>query len=599
LNRSQLQAMLWMRRRILVNRLRRASRLSNVMLALLLVVCVVIAVGLFLLAFLVGMAELGAAEPKHVLWAWLGLALTFLFFWMTGLMMELQRSDSMSFRNLLHLPIPLGWVFLYNYLSSFVSLSILLFLPPMLGLALASVVVHGPLMLLGFLLILAFLGMVTALTYQLRGWLARLMEDKRRGRNIVMGITFVFVLLMQLPNLINLSVNLGTSDHRRTRSELMWAAQVEGPSQEAAQEELEAFLEEEARSAEAVQDHVALGAMIVPFGWLPYGMSATFDGRWLPGILCAFGMFGIAGFSLRRSCRATMIGILGGGDSGQGAEEPVEKTPARPRGRHRIPLVERRLPFVGEQASAIAGATLQSLLRAPEAKMVLLSPLILILMFSFMLARNPNLERLAAYAPGMSLAAAAMGMLSIQQFLQNLFGLDRAGFRSYLLSPVRRDRILLGKNLALAPLALTIGLVALVVLRIFVPLDLQHLLGACLQLVSAFLLLSLLGNVISLVAPMRLKEVGMKASGAKLRIILLQLASILMIPLMLSPLLLPWALEYSCRGFAWAGWMPLFVLGHAFLLFAILQVYRMCLAGQGEMLQAREQGILDVLTRDS
>ncbi|MBC8404361.1 MAG: hypothetical protein H8E15_03985, partial [Planctomycetes bacterium] len=231
MNRHQLQAMLWMRWRILLNRLRRASKLSNILLGALLVLCALIAVGGFVFAFLIGVEELDKAEPVHILGIWLVLAVTFFFFWMSGVMVELQRSDSMSFKNLLHLPVSLGWVFLYNYLGSFVSISMLIFLPPMLGCWLALVVVKGPVMLLGVFLIAGFFGMITALTYQLRGWLARLMEDKRRGRNIMMAVTFCFVLLVQIPNLINMSVNVGTSEARKERYELEWLAREEGPEQ--------------------------------------------------------------------------------------------------------------------------------------------------------------------------------------------------------------------------------------------------------------------------------------------------------------------------------------------------------------------------------
>ena len=612
MNRHQLQAMLWMRWRILLNRLRRASKLSNILLGALLVLCALIAVGGFVFAFLIGVEELDKAEPVHILGIWLVLAVTFFFFWMSGVMVELQRSDSMSFKNLLHLPVSLGWVFLYNYLGSVVSISMLIFLPPMLGCWLALVVVKGPVMLLGVFLIAGFFGMITALTYQLRGWLARLMEDKRRGRNIMMAVTFCFVLLVQIPNLINMSVNVGTSEARKERSELEWLAREEGPEQAGAIAKLDEMKEQDKILKAEVLRYVNAASLIIPIGWMPYGMAAIFDGRWLRGIFCTLGMFLMAGLSLRRSYRLTLRAVLHGGEpalrpaigadsiadpSSSNHPALAKQTPVAASKPSKPPLLERRIPFVSDETSGVAFASLQNLLRAPEAKMMLLSPVILLGLFAFMLARNSNLDDATAFAPGMSLAAVVMGMISIQQLLQNQFGLDRAGFRAYLLSPVPRRHILLGKNLALAPISFVISLTALILLEFFVVLDVQHFFGACIQLVSAFLILSMVGNQISIMGPIQLKEVGMQAANAKLKIVLLQLLSILLVPLSLSPLLIPWWIEVLCRDFAWASWVPIYILLHALALVVIFQVFRHVVRRQGALLQSREQSILEILTR--
>jgi ABC-2 type transport system permease protein len=598
LNRSQLRAMLWMRSRILANRLNRSGKLSKALLSILVAGSFLVAAGLFVLALLVGLAELGSAEPKHILWTWIGLALGFLFFWMIGLMTELQRSDGMSFQNLLHLPISLGWVFLYNYVSSFVSLSILIFLPPMLGLAVALILVHGPLMLIGLLLVLAFFGMITALTYHLRGWLARLMEDKRRGRSIVMGITFGFILMVQLPNLINITVSSNSSQQRAEGRELHNQSLQRGPGQAEAVAKWEAFQQAEATKEEKIEEWVSLASMILPFGWLPFGMRASFEGRWLLGLLCAFGMFCLAGLSLRRSFQTTLVAIVQGGGAAIAVKKntPRETAAAR-RSRGKIPLVEKKLPFIGRQASAIATAGLQSLLRAPEAKMMLLSPILMIGLFCFFLAKNENPASLQTIAPGMALGAIAIGILSFQQVLQNLFGLDRDGFRSYLLAPIPRHLILLGKNLALAPIVLCSGFVTIVVLQFFVTMDVQHFLGTLLEVFSAYLIFCMLGNYISIISPMRLQGVGMKASGAKLRFFLLQILSFVLNPLVLSPLLLPWGVESLQRDAIWVAWIPTYLLLHGLLLIATLVLYRWVLRKQGDLLQSREQLVLETITR--
>ena len=77
-------------------------------------------------------------------------------------------------------------------------------LPAMLGLAAGLVLGSGPAMALLVPLVLAFVLMITAWTYCLRGWLAALMVNKRRRRAVIVGVTSVLLVqsLLQLPNLL-------------------------------------------------------------------------------------------------------------------------------------------------------------------------------------------------------------------------------------------------------------------------------------------------------------------------------------------------------------------------------------------------------------
>ena len=611
---NHLQAILWMRWRILVNRVKRAGKLSNAFFLFVVVLVLLGSIGLFALAFILGL-ELRPpeAEPMDLMFLWAGLAVAFLFFWTIGLVTDLQRADAMSFKNLLHLPVSLGWIFLYNYLSSFVSVGVMIFMPAMLGLSLALVIVHGPLLLLSFPLVLGFFGMITALTYQLRGWLARLMENKRRRRNIIAAVTVGFVLLLQLPNLVNLGLSRSRRAERKRleqiEAEVGQTAEEVGSGQAlevgpqappTSPEERIAEIQAEKDRKEADLDHVvSLSAMIIPVGWLPYGVRQALDGRLLQSALCALGMLTIGAWSLRRSYRKTMASIVGGGSGVESVAHPQLARAIETEAVGRKPLlVEGRLPWVSERTSAIALASLRSLWRAPEVKILLLSPVVLLGLFGFLLATNPDLDDMRAYAPLASLGAVITGLISINQLVQNQFGLDRDGFRSYVLSPVPRHQILLGKNLATAPLGLGIGLAALIGLQFFLTVDVSHFLGACLQLLSAYLILCLLGNAMSIDAPLRLKEHGLKAANAKLRTILTHLATFFLLPLLVSPLLIPYGVD--CL-FQWQGWLPgipVYFLLHGAGLVAVFFFYRRTIRFQGARLQAREQRILEVLTKD-
>src|SRR5262245_55036545 len=134
---------------------------------------------------------------------WDGIVIAFLFFWMTELLIELQRSELLSLDKFLHLPVSLASAFMINYVGSISSAGAIIFLPLMIGVAIGLVFSKGALMLLLFPLIAAFALMVTALTHQFRVWLASLVVTNRRRGTIISVATLVFVLIGQTPNILN------------------------------------------------------------------------------------------------------------------------------------------------------------------------------------------------------------------------------------------------------------------------------------------------------------------------------------------------------------------------------------------------------------
>ena len=97
----------------------------------------VTAVPLFIGSFALGLYAIPKAAPAHLLYAWDGLVVAFLFFWGIGLMTDLQRTEPLSLSKFLHLPVSVNGAFLINYLSSLLRLSLIVFVPMMLGFCLA------------------------------------------------------------------------------------------------------------------------------------------------------------------------------------------------------------------------------------------------------------------------------------------------------------------------------------------------------------------------------------------------------------------------------------------------------------------------------
>ena len=282
----------------------------------------------------------------------------FLFSWAIGLLTELQRSEVISFQKLLYYPISLTGTFLVNYLSSFASFTLIVFLPAMVGLCIASVVALGPYFLVTLPMLFGLVLMVTAVTYQFRGWLASLMMNKRRRRTLVTAIGAAFILLVQLPNLFNrLYLRSRTEKDVASSQKIVEETQRlsedlkrHAVSPQQAQERLDAIkhaqsLERKAGTefkSEDVVRWVRIADLVIPPGWVAYGAAeASHQIAW-PGLLGAAGLCLIGAVSLRRSYHTTLRFYRGDYESG---EKGKKRIAARPRGERPTLLVERQLAW--------------------------------------------------------------------------------------------------------------------------------------------------------------------------------------------------------------------------------------------------------------
>ena len=189
MNREQLKTILWLRWRLTRNQWSKSGGLGAVISVIVGLGAIMLGMGSFVGTFLAGFYALREATSLVVLAVWFGVTVGFLFFWMIGLLTELQRSETIDLQRLLHLPVALGQMFVVNYLASHLGLSIVLMVPGMIGLTFGLVFSRGPAMLLLLPLALSMVFMITAWTYCLRGWLGAMMTNPRRRRSIVMGIT--------------------------------------------------------------------------------------------------------------------------------------------------------------------------------------------------------------------------------------------------------------------------------------------------------------------------------------------------------------------------------------------------------------------------
>ncbi len=610
MNWEHLKAFVWLRWRLLYNQNRRAGVLNAVITSIAIAAAILGAIPLFIGSYLLGLYAIPKAQPAHLMYAWDAILGVFLFLWMVGLITELQRTDPLSLSKFLHLPVSPNGAFLINYVSSLLRLSLIIFLPVMLAFALALVVVKGVSMLLVLPLVAAFVLMVTALTYQFQGWLAALMSNPRRRRTVIMVTTLTFVLIVQLPQLLNFlrpwrppadpSVRMMKEleqlkhDAEAKRIDVI---ETNRRQQEIFARQREGIGRNIRENQEQLERTTRFVNMVLPVGWLPLGVMTAAEGSALPSLLGLLGMTLIGTASLYRAYRTTIGMFQGVSTSRKGRPAPVRKlaqaaTGAQPR----TGLLEMRLPGVSEPVSAIALAGFRSLLRAPEAKMMLLSPIIMSVIFGSMLWRSgagmPQWLR-----PIVGMGGMAFVLLGVVQMMSNQFGFDRDGFRVFVFSSARRRDILIGKNLSFAPLVLSMSVLVLVALQVVSPLRWDHFLAMIPQYVSMFLLFCLLMNFLSIYGPVYVAAGSIKPTNPKFTTILLQMVTFsFFFPITQGLLLIPLGIEQLLEFTGHGAGLPICLLLTLIECALVAVVYYFCSEGLGNLLQSREQRILEIVT---
>jgi hypothetical protein len=570
-------AFLWLHWRLRVNQFKRGGFVNQIMLVLVAVHLALAAVGLFIGSFLLAFVLDQVSALVH-LFIWDGVVICFLCWWGVGLMVDLQRSESLSLTKFLHLPVSLSGVFVLNYLGSLFSLTLLLVAPVMVGFSLGLAFAVGPMLLLLLPLVISFLLMVTALSYQFQGWLASLMVDKRRRRTVIFIVTFVFVLLCQLPNLINF---LRPWEDEQDVPKIVMKSKEER--------------EETWRQVEETAWYINLA---LPAGWLPLGAMGLMQQSVLPAVLGTLALSAIGTLSLWRAYRTTLRLYTGQFTAGTKPEADVavptsserEKPEAQPSS-----LLAMRIPWLSEPASAIALASFRALTRAPEARMLLLTPLIMLVVFGALFWRR-TIDIPEGARPLLGCGAIAMVLMTLIQIAGNQFGFDRAGFRVYVLGPAPRADILLGKNLGIAPLVLVLVVPSFLLLQILHPLRIDHLLAMAPQLLSMFLLFCMLANMLSIYAPMSVAAGSLKPGKTDLGPVLWQFLFTFAFTNAQALTLIPLGIESLLDLLEWRHGIPVYLILTSLQCAAIVWLYRKVVAGEGRLLQKREQRILEVVT---
>ena len=578
-----LRTILWLRWRLARNQWRRSGPLNAIVSLAVAVLVLIAGASGIIIGILIGVLGLSKMSPRDLLALWDVLVMVFLFLWMMGIVTEIQRSETIDIGRLLHLPISVKEIFLVNYLASHLSFTFILFVPGMLGLCVGLSLGRAPAMLILLLLVIGFVFMISAWTYCLRGWLVTLMANPRRRRAIIAGITFTFILLAQLPNLLG---QMFGDYHHRSRKIRVVASEVNEPT----------GVPDTNRPGRSQSNAVWTVHQAVPFLWIGHGALSLAQGSVVPALWRTAVLFALGGLGLRRAYQTTLRFYLGQTGARKCRSRLRQQRPTLSANR-RI-LLEKRLPCVSDEAGVLALATYRSMARAPEVKMMLATQTLLLLVFTI-----TGLMRHAAsisdqVLPFITAGAVILAFFAPTQLMFNQFGFDRNGFRSIVLWPAPRDRILLGRNLAFLPLPFVIGLILLTVMIVILSLPLTLALSGFIQLVTAFCLVSILGNLTSILVPYRIASGSLKPTKTRtLTTILIILSHFMFLVVMLPIIGVPLLSLLIVK----AGWMSPELSNFLFSLILCsicLLCYKLTLAPLGRLLQQHEKRILDIVTQE-
>lgn len=611
MNWQHLRAFVWLRWRLMANGWRRGGQINFIVTAFFAACAVAAALPLFAGSLWLGMRVFANQTPEHLLFTWDVLVVAFTFIWSIGLITELQRTESLALSKFLHLPVSIQGAYAINYLSSLVSLTTILFAPVMLGLALGLTLSKGPRLLIALPLLLAFVLMVTAISYQFQGWLASLMTNPRRRRAVVVGITAIFVLVAQLPNLLNM-FGAWQPDRQRLKAfvheqeslkQEYDSGKIDGQEYARRAEEVRKAYQQEtnqimATTADKWRRTIRLLNWIVPIGWLPLGVMYAAEGNLLMPVAALALLAAIGTGSLWRGYRTTMRLYQGAYTARNPRSAPAAAArPAATTGVSRKGLLELRLPGFSEPVSAIALACFRSLLRSPEAKMMLLTPLLMTVVAGGVIVRQQDAVP-AELRPLLGIGVMVMVLFGIMQLMANQFGFDREGFRVFVLCSASRRDILLGKNLAFFPVAAAIVAFLLGAYEVVCPMRIDQFMAMVPQFVSMFLLFSAFMNMLSIYTPIYLAAGSLKPANPKLLTVLVQLLSFaIFFPLTQLPTFVPVGMEILSEQLGWTQRAPIFLLLATVECAVVVIIYAWLLRWQGSLLQRREQRILDVVTK--
>jgi len=513
-----------------------------------------------------------------------GFLAMFLLFWFIGLMTEIQRSDIIDFRKMLYFPVSLRMVLGLNFFVSLFSPALIFYALPVGALILGLATNGFRVALIGIPLAAAYYLMLAAWTYFIRGFLAALMENKRRRRTVLAVVAIIAGLIGWVPNMVFNPYFHQRRDFMRTHSEEIRKTASRKDAQ--SQEEMKALTQKRDQQFREDMNRLASTVTVldrvVPLGWLAYGIHSLVNRKPFNAVLCSLGSFSLGILGLALSYRSTWRFYVGA----QRVKriEPEARRVAIARKQHR-PLIAVHVPFMDDETVAVASAGFRTYIREPSIRMLAVMPVLVAVALISMRVRS-GLTSLPAMYLNVGLAGALfLPMFGVGIYMLNIFGVDRSGFRTFVLLPTARRKYLVGKNLALFPVVGSLSLFFTIFATLIIRPAPSRLFIALMQIIQVYVLFCIAGNFVSSLLPYRISQDAMKSSRNQWRAALSAFVAVFLTPVLLVPASL-------CVVFGT-------VTISAIVLAATFALYFGTLPAAGNVLREREESILQALLREN
>lgn len=473
---------------------------------------------------------------------------------------EIQHSNIVDMKKMLYLPlVSLRSVYFLNFSLTLFAPVFVIFHVALLGFLAGLSEVFGPRMFLGILLVFAFYLMISSWLHYFQGALANLMENKKRKRLISVLASLFIVLLIQIPNLMNMAMKYLHSKNL-----------IEKPS------------------THYVQQVLLIGNSLLPLGWLASGLKSLAEEEFWLFSFCLAGMGLVAYAGIHAGYKTTIRYYLGSGGKPKGKKI----VPKASKQKAMLSFLNRQVPFVSEDTGSLALVELLNYFRHPKIR----SQLLLLSMFGVFLCA---MQRNNPLGSELSLAVFFLFQVSmVGGYLLSCFGTDVESFRGLLLLPTDRGKILLAKNLSMLPFSIAVHILpALVYLfwgRMTVPLALIWLMS----ILQMHIWICIVGNCFSIFFPYRINMNMMKQTSRGGRSFFSGVLSLFSLPFLFIPVAVSLSIDPAIEHvFGYKGVIMGPTVAAIFLAISF-SIYRHFLPKQAVALGRKETSILAQLLGD-
>ncbi len=521
----------------------------------------------------------------------------FLLFRMIGLMVEIQREEPIDFKRLLYLPIPLKTVYLLNFFMSMFSMGSPFFALGLCGLCIGMTVQLGPIMLLGIPISMVLYLFVSAWSYFLQGWFMQAFQTKRKRRMAMMAISMMTVI----PGMGIYILPAALSDTDKLN--FVMPAGIEALDIEIEDAEAVLAYEKALKASDQAREDALLAEVqfyafsvnaFIPIGWMAIGISALADGQIGLALLCLVGLGLVSFAGLYYGYRSTYKHYVAGGNHSGGLRSkragPQKKTMAQR-------IMEWKLPLVSESTSVVASSFLLAQMRHTMIWNILIMPIffgIFLILPSRQLIGSDTGFLTFLTGDTIMYMVVMMPFFSGMALYQAYFGIDIGMFRAFVLLPGARSRYLLGINIAVFMIVGGIVTGLLLLCMIFMPVSVQSLFIALMQLIYVSLVFSMLGNFVSIYFPFRIDPQNKKNIGFGTAMMMMVVSFVMMFTLALLyiPTMIHLALDSFMINFTQYNGPSMGIIVSLLCVILTSIAYAFALPVQGRLLEQHEKKIL-------